>query len=192
MKTELNELKKQLRQECKQIRASLREDTRLQANTTICHTIEGWKLFKDSDTVLTYMPMRGEVDLSSLLEHHPSKQWAIPRILPEGQMVFHAYDPTRLVRHPYGMLEPASDCPTVAPDAIQLALVPGLAYDSQGWRLGYGGGFYDRFLSSFSSAFAGVTYQALLLNHIPHAGHDIPMQFVITETGMIECLPRRD
>ena len=98
-------------------------------------------------------------------------------------MGFHAYDPDRLTRHAYGMLEPDSGCPVIRPQEIRLVLAPGLAFDGNGWRLGYGGGFYDRFLSNFQGRSAGIAYQALLLDHIPHAGHDIPVHYLITETG---------
>ena len=77
----------------------------------------------------------------------------------------------------------------IPPDAVQLALVPGLAFDGNGWRLGYGGGFYDRFLMWFEGVSAGITFQALCTNPIPHEGHDIPMQYLITETGVKAVYP---
>jgi len=184
MPTDIALSKPPLRQECRRLRDSIAPSTRHQANTAICQVIQNWEVFKNSTTICTYLSMNSEVDLSSLLTLHPNKTWAIPRILPAGRMVFHAYDPARLTRHPYGMLEPEPDCPVVSPNQVQLALVPGLAFDQLGWRLGYGGGFYDRFLFLYRGVSAGISYQALYLNQIPHAQHDIPMQFVITETGI--------
>ena len=181
--------KHRLRQECKQIRANIDEDTRSLANMTICRDIEAWQAFQKADTILTYLAMRSEVDLSPLLAHHPDKRWAIPSIRSGGQMRFHIYDPAKLVYHSFGMLEPDPSCSVIAPDEIHLALVPGLAFDGNGWRLGYGGGFYDRFLMNFKGATAGITYQALYLTAIPHAEHDIPMQYVITETGVKAVYP---
>jgi 5-formyltetrahydrofolate cyclo-ligase len=176
--------KPQLRLECKRIRAKIDEDTRRQTSLAICHHIESWRTFQKADTVLTYMAMGSEVDLSPLLAHHPNLNWAIPRIQAGGQMQFHSYDPAKLVRHSFGMLEPDPGCPIIYPDAIQLAIVPGLAFDLSGWRLGYGGGFYDRFLSNFQGVIAGITYQTLCYDAIPHAVHDIPMQYMITEIGI--------
>ena len=100
-------------------------------------------------------------------------------------MDFHVYDPSKLVRHPFGMLEPAQDCPLIPVEEIHLALVPGLAFDQKGWRLGYGGGFYDRFLSKYAGHFVGITYQVLLLEQVPHGDYDIPMTFVVTESGLL-------
>ena len=179
-------IKDQLRQESKRIRSALTEDACQDASAGIRRHIQEWAVFQEAGMVLTYMPMRREVDLTPLLSRFQKKTWAIPRIRTGGEMVFQAYDPSRLVLHAYGMLEPALSCPVIPPETIQLALVPGLAFDLDGWRLGYGGGFYDRFLCNFQGSYAGITYQALLKENVPHDAHDIAMQFVITEAGITE------
>jgi len=186
MPDDLAQLKQQLRQECKRTRAALGVDARRMASAAICGALEDWEIFQQAETLSTYLPMRGEVDLTPLLARHPGKRWAIPRILTRGGMTFHAYDPARLLRHAFGMLEPAPECPAIPPAAIQFVFVPGLAFDRQGWRLGYGGGFYDRFLALCPGLPAGIAYQALLLDHLPHAEYDIPMQVLITEQGRIQ------
>jgi len=188
MPNAIQEAKHQLRAQSRQAREALGEDFQRQASAAICCHIESWPLFRRSKTILTYMPMRGEVDLRPLLERHPRKRWLLPRIQPEGRMTFHPYDPEHMIRHPYGMLEPAPDLPIVPVEHIQLALVPGLAFDRQGWRLGYGGGFFDRFLAGFAhGASLGVTYHALLFDHLPHHQHDIPVQYLVMEDGLLEC-----
>jgi 5-formyltetrahydrofolate cyclo-ligase len=183
--------KQRLRRECRRIRANIDGDTRRQSSLAICRQIKAWQVFQNAITVLTYMAMRSEVDLSTLLKDIPQKRWAIPRIRAGGEMRFHTYDPGKLILHPYGMLEPDQDCPVIAPDEIQLVLVPGLAFDRDGWRLGYGGGFYDRFLMDFKGVSAGITTQQLLFTHVPHAGHDISMQYLITENGIRAISVRR-
>jgi 5-formyltetrahydrofolate cyclo-ligase len=82
------------------------------------------------------------------------------------------------------MLEPDKDCPIIDPETVQLILVPGVAFDREGWRLGYGGGFYDRFLAQYRGCFAGITFEYLLQSQVSHTSHDIPMQFIITEKGI--------
>jgi 5-formyltetrahydrofolate cyclo-ligase len=183
----IDETKRALRRQCRQIRDSLGEEIRRETSQAICGWIETWPLFQQSETILTYIPIRAEVDLRPLLDRHPHKRWLLPRILPEGRMVFHPYDPDRLIRHPYGMLEPSPDLPVITADEIGLALVPGLAFDRQGWRLGYGGGFFDRFLSAYNGISSGVTYAALLLDHLPHRSHDVTVQYVATEDGISNC-----
>ena len=103
-------------------------------------------------------------------------------------MVFHPYDPGRLIRHPFGMTEPAPDSPAVAPGEIQLALVPGLTFDRRGWRLGYGGGYFDRFLAMFSGVSVGITFQTLLLDTLPHDAHDVSMHWLATEAGILHSV----
>ena len=184
MPNQIDLTKRKLRWECKSTRASLTTKIRRQASKAICQQIEDWENFQNASVILTYMPMSSEIDLTPLLARCPTKRWAIPRIVSGGQMIFYDYDSSRLVRHAYGMLEPAMDCSIIPPEEIQLTLAPGLAIDGYGWRLGYGGGFYDRFLARHTCITAGITYQALLLENIPHASFDIPMQFVITEAGI--------
>ena len=183
MSDDLAEAKIRLRKRCRQLRAALGDETRSRASQSICERLENWMIFRQSQSVLTYMPIKGEVDLTSLLDRHPEKYWVLPRIIPEEnhRMVFHAYDAGRLVRHPFGMAEPAADLPAVPPGAIQLALVPGLAFDRHGWRLGYGGGYFDRFLQKFAGVSVGVVFGALLLDAIPHSQLDMAMQWIVTE-----------
>jgi 5-formyltetrahydrofolate cyclo-ligase len=182
----ISQQKSQLRKQCRAVRKSLGSEKRAQASLSICECIERWTVFQQSHTILTYMPIKSELDLTPLLERHPHKRWGLPRILPEedNRMVFHVFDPRRLVPHPFGMAEPAPDCPVIAPEEIELALVPGLAFDRAGFRLGYGGGYYDRFLKNFKGVSAGVVFYELLLEKIPHGAHDIPMRWVITENGL--------
>jgi 5-formyltetrahydrofolate cyclo-ligase len=182
--TELTtEQKKLFRQQCRQTRKALGKTARLQASQEICAQIENWRVFQRVSVVLTYMPIKSEVDLRPLLERYPEKRWLIPRIIPEADhsMRFHPYDPQRLVHHPFGMDEPVADLPAIPPNEIELALVPGLAFDRHGWRLGYGGGYFDRFLKDFSGTSLGIVYAALLLENLPHAEHDVPMNWVVNE-----------
>lgn len=184
--------KAKLRQENKRIRSSLTPEFRHHVSLAICELIQEWRLFRTSKTVLTYMAMGSEVDLSPLFMHNNDKEWVIPRIKSGGEMVFHIYEPDKLVRHRFGMLEPDVGCAIIPFEEIQLTLVPGLAFDLQGWRLGYGGGFYDRFLAHFHGVSAGITFQALLQVQIPHAAHDIAVQYVITEKGIFPTSKRND
>jgi 5-formyltetrahydrofolate cyclo-ligase len=186
MSDELTEAKSQLRQKLRKLRASLGDETRSRASQLICEALEAWPIFQQSETILTYMPIKGEADLTPLLTRHPEKQWILPRIIPEEdhRMVFHAYDAGRLVLHPFGMAEPTADSPIVPREALQLVLVPGMAFDRQGWRLGYGGGYFDRFLKSFMGISVGIVFCALFLESLPHGEFDVSMQWIATENGM--------
>jgi 5-formyltetrahydrofolate cyclo-ligase len=184
---DIAEQKQQLRRSCRQIRKELGEATRQQASLSICGWIESWPVFQRSSVILAYMPIPEEADLTSLLERQPQKRWALPRIIPEEnhRMVFHPYAAGRLIRHPFGMAEPAPDLPIIPSSEVQLALVPGLAFDRLGRRMGYGGGYFDRFLCDFTGVSLGVTFQALLLDHLPCGEHDVPVKWIVTEVGLL-------
>ena len=180
----IRDRKVKLRQQCKAIRNELDDDARQQVSETICAHLSAWNLFQKADVVLTYM--RSEVDLRSLLTEFPEKHWLIPRILSgeNGQMVFHPYDIHNLILHPFGMAEPAPYLPQVSPSEVQLVLAPGLAFDRSGWRLGYGGGYYDRFLVDFEGVSAGVVFQVLLFDALPHGEYDVPVGWIASENGI--------
>jgi len=186
----IHDQKKQLRQRCKAIRMELGDEGRQQACRAISAHLAEWDVFQSAETILTYMPIHTEIDLRSLLSAYPEKRWLLPRILPgeAGRMVFHRYDPDNLVVHPFGMAEPAAHLPQIPPREIQLVLAPGLAFDRSGWRLGYGGGYFDRFLKDFEGMSVGVVYRDLLLNTIPHGQFDIPMGQLVTEDGLIKIV----
>jgi len=188
-RSDISEHKRQLRRACRQVRKALGEAARQQSSLSICGWIETWHIFQRAAVILAYMPIPGEVDLTPLLVRQHQKKWVLPRIIPEEdhRMVFHIYEPyepERLVRHPFGMAEPAPDLPVIPPSEVALALVPGVAFDRQGRRLGYGGGYFDRFLCDFTGVTLGVIYQALLLDQLPYGEHDVPVGWIVTESGL--------
>lgn len=185
---DIAEQKQQLRRSCRRMRNELGEAARQQASRSICGWIEAWPVFQRAAILLAYMPMAGEADLTHLMERQPQKHWVLPRIIPaeNHRMVFHPYIPARLVRHPFGMAEPAADLPVIPPEEVELALVPGLAFDRSGRRLGYGGGYFDRFLRDFGGVSLGVVFQALLLDQLPHGEHDVSVQWLVTEAGLLQ------
>jgi 5-formyltetrahydrofolate cyclo-ligase len=190
MAEKISEFKKHLRKSCRELRTSLGEDYRHKASLVICKHLETWIFFQKFEVILVYLPMRAEVNLLPLLKNYPNKSWLVPRISENGSMRFHPYDPERLIRHKYGMLEPDPTLPIIPANQVELVLTPGLAYDLHGWRLGYGGGFYDRFLSQQKDCIRmGVTFHALLQADLPHNEYDIPMQYLVTEDGVIELSP---
>ena len=112
-----------------------------------------------ADTLLLYHGMGGEPDTARLLPALWARGRAVclPRCLPGHGLEARLVRPdSALIPHPYGMLEPGEDCPLVGKDAIGLVLVPGLAFDPSGSRLGQGGGFYDRWLADYAGCTAAL------------------------------------
>ena len=138
-------------------------------------------------TVLLYHGMDTEPDTVRLLPPlwDIGKQVCLPRCLPGNQMEARLVQrDSTLVRHHYGTLEPGPDCPLIPPDQIDLVLVPGLAFDRSGGRLGRGGGYYDRWLAGFSGITAALCRDGLLMEAIPRLPHDLGVDLVITETSL--------
>ena len=181
--------KTQFRGRFRALRESLPTEEVVSASNAICQRLAAWTPLLKADTVLTYIAFRNEIDLGNLIELLPHACWAAPRVKGE-YLVLHQYDPDRLTRHRFGMLEPAADLPVVEPGTVDVVLVPGTAFDRHGGRLGFGVGFYDRLLSTTSALRVGVTYDRCLTDAVPMSERDQWMDWVVTPTQMIRCPPR--
>ena len=140
----------------------------------------------DGALVAAYVAMGDEADPHLLLRELAKRGCtvAFPRVTEKSApLAFHHHAPDRaLIRSPFGVLEPAPDWPQAQP---AIFLVPLLAFDAAGTRLGYGGGFYDRTLASLPGARAiGVAYAGQEVPMLPRHAHDHPLHAVITEAGM--------
>lgn len=134
--------------------------------------------------VLAYLAFRQEPELHSLFATVPCT-WAIPRVV-DRALIWHRFDPASLTIGKYGIQEPHPDCQTIDPDAATLALVPALACDLQGGRLGYGGGYYDRFLANHPLPTLGICFSEFVFSELPRDPWDQPLGGIATELGI--CL----
>ncbi len=173
-------------------RDGLAPETRAVFSRQIVDTVMHWIQYEGLDAVMLYLNMRSEVETDGLLEGllHAGKRVAapvmnternclIPRRIQSGE--------TNLVRHRYGMLEPSTTCPIFPVEQLQLIVVPGIAFDRRGYRLGYGKGFYDRFLANCPHAIPiGLAYQIQVVKDTFPETWDVPVQHVFTETGRID------
>lgn len=114
------------------------------------------------------------------------KTVGLPRMLPGHRMEVRRCDPDRpLVPAAFGILEPGEDCPLIRREDVDLALVPAVCYDRLGYRLGFGGGYYDRWLDGFSGVKAGLCREAVLRERVSVEPHDARVDLLLTER---ECL----
>jgi len=163
------------------------------ASARVCEHLAAWPVFQPARAVMAYMAFGNEISLVPLMNSFGDKRWVIPRIVknPEPQLILHPYDPGRLVQHPYGMLEPDASLPVIEPREIDLALVPGVAFDRRGYRLGFGGGFYDRFLPRVTAVKVGIVYAALIVDRVPDDPHDQRVDFLASELGVHQSIGDR-
>ena len=134
-----------------------------------------WGTGTEPDTAQLFAP---------LLER--GKRIGLPRMLPGRQMEVRQYCPDRPpIKHAFGILEPDETCPLIEAKDIDLVLVPALCYDRRGFRLGMGGGYYDRWLVHYSGITVGLCRQALIQNCVPSEPHDQPVDVVITPDAVL-------
>jgi 5-formyltetrahydrofolate cyclo-ligase len=181
--------KSKLRERYRNVRESLSAVRVAEESAAVCRRLASMALVREAETVMAYLAFNNEVDLSLVFELLPDIEWVLPRI--EGErMILHPYEPERLVRHPFGMLEPPADAPVVDPRDLDVVLVPGVSFDPRGGRLGFGGGFYDRFLVGTSATRVGICHDGCLAEQLPCADHDRRMDWVVTPTATIHAAPR--
>lgn len=143
-------------------------------------------------TVSAFLAMGGEVDISSLFTRLPGWRWVLPRVESDLTMTFRDRDVPREV-HRFGMEQPIDAGRVIPVHEIDLFLTPGLAFDRSGGRLGNGAGFYDKVLAErrSDSVVVGVTIDARVLEVVPMADHDQRIDWVATESAVMECSPTR-
>lgn len=139
-------------------------------------------------SLLLYAPLPGEPDPTGLLSHHGRKSFVFPKITGDSLRLFRWKPECRWIDGPFGVREPDPlSWKEAAADDIDLALIPGLAFDLAGGRLGRGKGYYDRLLGdrSFRAVKAGVCLEERLLPAIPMEPHDVTMDLIITERRVV-------
>ena len=174
-----------------QKRAEFSREERKEMDRDIAAGIIDSPLFKNASMLLIYAPLDSEINLLPVA-HVARKRGmpiAFPRcdketntmqfyILPEGQ---------KLIPGAYGIPEPPEDAPVCTPDERALCIVPALSYDLSGNRIGYGKGYYDRYLATFPGVTVGVAYAPMLLKGAPIEPHDKPVDWLFTERGSYNC-----
>ncbi len=142
--------------------------------------LERWPPYQRAEHVLIYLAFRDELDLSGL----KGKHFYTTRTHDDGTLSVHALE-GGLERHPYGFQQPAADSPVVGLERLELILVPGLAFDLSGNRLGYGKGFYDRLLQGVRAGgpVVGVAPSPLIVRALPAKPHDVRMTHLLSEKG---------
>ena len=136
-------------------------------------------------TVLLFYGVGREPDTTGVIEAlwQRGKTVLLPRCLPGRGMEARRIVPgARLVYSAYGIPEPDPECPAVVRDKIDLILVPNLCCDKQGYRLGHGGGYYDRYLAGYSGMTVSLCPEEWLQEQLPRDEYDLPVELVLTET----------
>ncbi len=149
-------------------------------------------VWKNSSTIGLTVSRSPEVDTWQLIREgwKQGKKIVVPKCIPSTkEMSFrNISDFTELEDSFFGLFEPIeSRTDEVPKNEIDLLVVPGLIYNRKGYRIGFGGGYYDRFLEGFSGQTVSLAFSRQLTEELPIEEHDIPVDKVITEKEVIEC-----
>jgi 5-formyltetrahydrofolate cyclo-ligase len=180
--------KKTLRLELRQRRRELPEDELRAASEAVCRHVWALRCFATAQSVALYAATPGEVDITSLAPHLEARGATVswPRVVsrdPAGLM-FHAASLGALVRDAMGIPTPPADCPEIPLSTVDLVLVPGVAFDAVGRRLGQGGGYYDHALAAAPNAVRiGVCHGFQLIDAVPYYDADVAMDVIVTPDG---------
>ena len=152
---------------------------------TLWRRAETLPAFENARTLLLYMSIPGEVPTREFIDRWcPRKQIAIP-LVRGTSLELHRYDADSLVEGYYGIMEPSEDSAIIAPEEVDLAFVPGVAFTPDGKRLGRGGGFYDRLLPLIHCPRYGVCWNYRILQNLPTDEWDITMDGILTENSLM-------
>lgn len=192
MTSTVKEEKNALRTQYKALREELPVKEKTLRDEALCRYAASLASFRFSKYVLLYSATEDEISLDFLAEAslEKGKIIAYPRCDTEKHtMQFHIVSsPDELIPGAYGIKEPSPDSPVYTPENFPggaVCFVPGLLFDRSGYRLGYGKGYYDRFLSSFVGNSIGVVYSDFILPKVPRGRHDMKVNALITEKNVI-------
>ena len=182
------ELKNALRAEYKQIRAEMTEAERSMRDEKVCNAIISLASYRFAKTVLMYAPTGNEIDVSPVARHaiKTGKRIAYPVCnVEEHSMVFKIVSsPEELTAGSYSIPEPPESAETLTDLSDSICIVPGLVYDKEGYRVGYGKGYYDRFLSTYRCTKLGIVYSDFILSEVPRGRFDRRVDILVTERGI--------
>ena len=193
MSTNMDDAKNLRRRELMQARAALADEEREAIDAAIAANIVALPEYQQAELVLPYLSFGAEIDTRTIIcdAWAQGKTVALPRCVEGTRLMrwFKVESFDGLVKSRFGVDEPAEN-PALEVNPAQaenaLALVPGLEFDHLGYRLGYGGGFYDTFLAEFAGASAGLCRDPFLqAEPIKHDVHDLPAGIVVTNTQVI-------
>lgn len=182
-------MKSDFRTQMQSLRDGIPADTRAQKSQAICRILSALVRQRKLRRVAAFWPYRSEVDLRPLFEAHPETVWFFPRIATtRPPRLMWGAEP--LEPGMYGLMEPVLAQHPTPP--VEILLVPGLAFDGDGYRLGYGGGFYDALLAHLPE---GVTALAVgfgcqRVEEVPREPMDHPVDGLCTEGGLAWFSPK--
>ena len=187
---EIRKRKNEIREKYKSLRAALDPKVKAEWDEAVCRSFISSATYRFATVLLLYAPKPDEVDVLPIAQQalDDGKRVAFPRCIPDTHdMTFHFVSSlSLLVSGSYGLREPSPDLEKYDRGSPETAacLIPALVYDLMGYRIGYGKGYYDRYLSSFTGSKVGTVYSEYIVNSLPRGRYDLAVDFIVTERGI--------
>ena len=158
------------------------------SNAGIIRNLFSLEAFQRAETVLFFYSVWSEPDTHEMIRRafDLGKTVALPKTYPKGVMTarkIEGFD--ELITSGFGIPEPAESSSLIAPDDLDFIVVPAVAFDRDGYRLGHGAGYYDRYLSCASAFACGVAREKMLVPRVPREKHDIRVSCIVTENEIL-------
>lgn len=187
----LDQTKSELRQKLLKKRCKIPQAIWQEKSEAICQNLVLFPLFIEAKTICSYFSFRNEPDLINLTHHNVNKKWAFPRC-EKKELIWHLWTSgDRQKDGSYGAKEPYSNLPIINPQEIDLILVPALACDYFGYRLGYGGGYYDRMFGQQkwrNILTVGIIFESFYLSQLPVDSWDRKLDYICTENDIYKIV----
>ena len=180
--------KKEIRAEVKKRRREADEETLHEKSLQILERFRQLSAYKDASLLLAYVAAQREVETRLLMRcaWDDGKKVAVPRVDGDGIMHFYYLRSLKdLEPGAFGIMEPRADCRICEPEE-GLLLMPGVAFDEQGHRVGYGGGYYDRYLEKHPHLIhIALAFEFQIFPEVPSEKHDICPDLIVTENRIL-------
>jgi 5-formyltetrahydrofolate cyclo-ligase len=180
-RVEVEIAKRLLRRRAHRVRNALDVAFRDEAEARIHAHVQALPELAEPRTVLAYASIRSEVSTGALLDALAERghTLVLPRVEADGSLTARMLE--GVAPGFGGILEPSA--PAIPWGSIEVALVPGVAFDRAGHRLGYGGGYFDRALVAFAGTAVGLAFRCQVVDEVPTSAHDVDIDVLVTEEG---------
>lgn len=188
VQTSITGFKKLMRSRCRDILNSLSDEYVTAAGNAAQTALMNTSEFAEADTVFCYMNFGKEPSTGSIIDavHRAGKRLCVPHCISDGIMEAKLYrQGDSLKKNAYGIKEPLCGAEKISPEEIDLAIIPCVACDRQGNRIGHGAGYYDRFLEQAGFTRMALCFSKLLMGNVPAYTKDIKMDIIITENEIL-------
>ena len=183
--------KKQLRKVAKEKLAGIPDDERKEINVKLVRNLTATDWWNEAVVIGVTVSGDLEWDTKPIIRQawQEGKTVAVPKCIPETRKLdfYKLEDFNQLEESFFQLLEPIPEqTEKLEKHSIELLVVPGLLYDARGYRIGFGGGYYDRFLANFPNRSVSILHSGQWIDEIPNGPYDIPVQQLITENGVVK------